>query len=97
MGVRPRFKVYRLAEKLLRIREQLGLSQNEILGRLVAGDDELTRHLSRNSISSYELGRREPPLPIVLRYARIAGISSDILIDDELDLPDPLPGAPAPR
>jgi len=33
------------------------------------------------------LGTREPPLPILLRYARLAGISTDVLIDDDLKLP----------
>lgn len=48
----------------------------------------------RSSISGYELGTREPPLPILLSYARIAGVYVDALIDDELDLPDKLPSSP---
>jgi transcriptional regulator with XRE-family HTH domain len=42
-------------------------------------------------ISAYETGRREPPLIILLEYARVAGVSTDVLIDDELDLPEKLP------
>jgi transcriptional regulator with XRE-family HTH domain len=38
-------------------------------------------------ISGYERGEREPPLPVLLKYAQLLGISTDILIDDELDLP----------
>jgi hypothetical protein len=38
-------------------------------------------------VSSYELGRTEPPLPVLLKYARCVGVSTDVLIDDELDLP----------
>ena len=34
-----------------------------------------------------QLGKNEPALPILLRYARIAGVTVDVLIDDELDLP----------
>jgi hypothetical protein len=45
---------------------------------------------SRNYISAFELGTREPPLPVLLAYARLAGISTDVLIDDELDLPKKL-------
>ncbi len=45
-----------------------------------------------NRISEYERGVREPPLPILLRYARLAGVPTEVLIDDELALPDKLPG-----
>ena len=87
MGRYPRRQQKRLAEKLLNVRLALGLSQNEMLRRLGAEDE-----LSRGSISNYELGDREPPLYILLGYARLAGISTDVLIDDELDLPAKLPG-----
>lgn len=36
----------------------------------------------------------EPPLPVLLSYARLVGSSTDVLIDDELDLPGKLPGEP---
>ena len=42
---------------------------------------------NRASISGYERGDREPPLPILLRYARLAKVSTDFLIDDDLDVP----------
>jgi len=45
-----------------------------------------------NRISDYERGKREPPLPILLRYAHIAGVHLEALVDDELDLPQKLPG-----
>jgi transcriptional regulator with XRE-family HTH domain len=86
MARSPRLKSARLPEKLVQIRLTLGLSQNEMLRRL-----ELHEKLSRTTISAYELGTGEPPLPILLRYARLAGISTDVLIDDELDLPEKLP------
>ena len=84
----PRQKPERLAEKLKQIRLALGLSQDGMLERL-----GLTEEFFRSRISAYELGNREPPLPILLRYARLVGISTDVLIDDELDLPDKLPSA----
>ena len=77
----------RLAEKLLRIRLELGLSQSEMLRRLGAED-----MVAYTRISEYERGLREPPLPILLRYARLACVPTEVLIDDELDLPDKLPG-----
>lgn len=89
MGSASRPKPVRLAQKLLEIRSELGLSQNGMLARL--GESE---ELFRSSISSYERGVREPPLPILLKYARIAGIYVEVLIDDELDLPEKLPASP---
>lgn len=86
MGSASRPKPARLAEKLLHIRIALGLSQSEMLTRLGEADD-----LFRSSISAYERGVREPPLPVLLKYARVAGLYVDALIDDELDLPDVLP------
>ncbi|MGA9997145.1 MAG: helix-turn-helix transcriptional regulator [Pyrinomonadaceae bacterium] len=82
-----RQKTERLAEKLLQIRLALGLSQSEMLRRL--GFEDV---LVYNRISDYELGNREPPLPVLLQYARVAGVHMEDLVDDELDLPDKLPG-----
>lgn len=89
MGKYPRRKQKRLAEKLLQIRLALGLSQNEILRRLGAEDD-----LYRTNISNYELGEREPPLYVLLAYARLVGVCLEMIVDDELDLPDNLPAKP---
>jgi transcriptional regulator with XRE-family HTH domain len=86
MGGAARLKPKRLAEKLLQVRLALGLSQSEMLKRL--GFDDV---LSYHRISNYELGTGEPPLPILLRYARVAGVYVDVLIDDDLDLPAKLP------
>jgi transcriptional regulator with XRE-family HTH domain len=86
MGKRARRKPERLAEKLVQIRTALGLSQSELLRRLEAEDQ-----IDYTSISKYELGRNEPTLIILLQYARVANVSTDVLIDDELDLPTKLP------
>jgi hypothetical protein len=43
------------------------------------------------AVSNYELGTREPPLPTLLRYAELANVYVDVLIDDRLDLPEKLP------
>lgn len=89
MGKHPRPKQERLAEKLLQIRHSFGLSQNGLLRRL-----GLDGSLPRTIISNYELGEREPPLYVLLRYARAAGVCLDAIVDDELDLPERLPGVP---
>jgi transcriptional regulator with XRE-family HTH domain len=86
MGTRARRKPERLAEKLRRIREAFGLSQTEMLKRLEADD-----LIAYNEISKYELGLREPTLLVLLKYARLAGVYVDALIDDKLDLPARLP------
>ena len=83
MGTAKSWRVERLPEKLLQIREDLNLTQDEMIKRLgVEG------RIRRNKISEYETGKRQPPMPVVLAYARLIRISTDILIDDELDLPE---------
>lgn len=81
-----RFRPKRLGEKLREIRLSFGLSQTEMLKHLGVEDK-----IWYTQISGYELGRRDPPLLILLQYARAAKVSTDILIDDELDLPEKLP------
>ena len=88
--VRPRPE--RLGEKLRQIRDALGLSQTEMLKRLEAED-----LIAYSQISQYETGRREPPLTILLQYARTSGVSMEMLADDDLDLPDRLPSMPKRR
>jgi transcriptional regulator with XRE-family HTH domain len=80
-------KPERLAAKLLQIRTALGLSQTDMWRRL--GLDESVTY---DRISKYETGKNEPPLLVLLDYARLAGVNTEALIDDEMDLPDRLPG-----
>lgn len=82
---RPRPK--RLAEKLLQIRNALGLSQSELWKRLGVENE-----VSFKRISKYELDQNEPSLLVLLQYARVAGVHVEALIDDEFDLPEKLPG-----
>jgi transcriptional regulator with XRE-family HTH domain len=82
MGSSSREKPERLAEKLLQIRLSLGLTQDAMLERL-----EAEEKFFGSRISAFETGAREPSLPVLLKYARLVGISTDVLIDDELDLP----------
>jgi transcriptional regulator with XRE-family HTH domain len=89
MVKRSRPKPRRLAEKLLQIRMAYDLSQNGMIRRLGLGDE-----LVQADVSSFELGTREPALPHLLRYARTAGVTVDVLIDDDLDLPKKLASDP---
>jgi len=75
-------KSARLAGKLKQIRQQLGLSQNELLERLGFSD-----HLFRSNISQYERGDRVPSPLVLLEYARLAKVDLAVLIDDKLELP----------
>ncbi len=77
-----REKVSNLPTKLLQIREHLKLSQNELVRRL-----GLQNKVTREDVSKFERGVREPSLPTLLKYAQSVGISTDILIDDEAELP----------
>jgi transcriptional regulator with XRE-family HTH domain len=88
---RPRQKPRRLAEKLLHIRKALNLSQNELIRRLGFGGELIQAH-----ISAYERKHenRVPPLGVVLQYARCAGVTVEMIVDDNLDLPDKLPASP---
>jgi transcriptional regulator with XRE-family HTH domain len=86
MGYKRR-RPKRLSEKLLHIRNALGLSQSD-LWRLMGVEDEIPF----KRISAYELDQNEPPLKVLLQYARVAGVHMEDIVDDELDLPDKLPG-----
>ena len=81
---RPRPK--RLGEKLLRIREALDLSQAQIVDRLGLEDMKPAR------ISQYERNQREPSLQTLIAYADLAGVHLEDIVNDDLDLPENLPG-----
>ena len=76
---RPRPK--HLAKKLLQIRRSLRMSQGEMVRQL--GVQKLIHY---TNISKYELDKNEPPLAIVLAYARLVGIPVEQIIDDEIEL-----------
>jgi transcriptional regulator with XRE-family HTH domain len=89
MGSGARQRSERLASKLREIRLALGLSQGGMVKRL-----GLAGHIGRERVSAFEkegLEGREPPLPVLLKYAEVAGVWVDALIDDDLDLPKKLP------
>jgi transcriptional regulator with XRE-family HTH domain len=75
-----------LPDKLKQIRESLSLSQDGMLAKLGLEED-----LERSYISAYEVGRLEPPLETLLKYAEIANVCVEILIRDDATLPRDLP------
>jgi transcriptional regulator with XRE-family HTH domain len=86
MGQSRRPQPARLALKLRRIRELLGLSQEQMADRL--------KHVKSppqpGHISEFERGKREPSLLVLVAYARVSGVLVDELVDDELELPEKL-------
>jgi transcriptional regulator with XRE-family HTH domain len=86
MGSQPRRTPERLPEKLKQIRLKLGLSQNGMIRRM-----GLEEELTREEVSSFELGRRQPNLMTLWAYANAANLYVDALILDSVDLPESLP------
>jgi transcriptional regulator with XRE-family HTH domain len=70
----------RLAEKLLQIREALGLSQKEMAERLGT-------YRTHHHISKYERDKAVPFMEVLLAYSRLANVTIDQIVDDDLDLP----------
>lgn len=89
MGRSRRPHPQHLPAKLREVRRRLGLTQQLLLERL-AGENPSLRV---GHISEFEAGKREPSLRVLLAYARLAGLSLEMLADDELDLPE----KPCPR
>ena len=76
---RPRPK--HLAAKLLQIRRSLEVSQGEMVRRL-----SVQALIDHTTISKYELDKNEPPLMVLLAYAKVAGVPVESLIDDQIDI-----------
>ena len=83
MGQARRNKPKRLGEKLLQIREALGLSQKEMAERLAEWTGFTITH---TQVSNYERDRAEPFLETTLAYARLASVEMNDIADDEVDL-----------
>jgi transcriptional regulator with XRE-family HTH domain len=84
MGRTRRPQPKKLKKKLREIRSRLVFTQDQMA-------QELRRHGAEAAIHSeyvadFESGRREPSLFALLAYSRIAGISTDVLIDDSRQL-----------
>ena len=80
MGRSPREKPKKLSAKLLKVRRHLGFSQTQMCKAL-----DLKVHYA--AISQFEAGTREPSLIVVMRYARLARVPMETLVDDEMKLP----------
>lgn len=70
-----------LGIKLKTIRDHLGYTQEEMAAAV--GKEGVSR---RSRIHEWEKGLREPDLTCLLAYARLVGISTDMLLDDDAEL-----------
>ena len=52
----------------------------------------VTEIIHYTNISKYELDKNEPPLMILLAYAKLAQVHLEEIVDDDIDLPRKLPG-----
>jgi transcriptional regulator with XRE-family HTH domain len=82
MGRGSRDRPNKLGKKLAQVRTYLGVSQDGLVRML-----GLSAKLTRNDISKYERGMREPSLSVLLKYARVAKVNMEVLIDDKLEMP----------
>jgi transcriptional regulator with XRE-family HTH domain len=81
MGRASRLRPKKLGAKLRLIRT-VGLRYSQV--EMAKALDFPSVHPT--NISGYETGKREPPYPVLLKYARLFGCSTDILIDDNLKI-----------
>src|SRR5690349_15546275 len=89
MGRSRRPQPAKLPSKLKEIRIKLNLSQQQMAAQLSSKQ----MHVRPGHISDYELGKREPPLEVLLTYSRMVGIYLDALADDSVELPERLPAS----
>ena len=76
------------AKKMIELRKQNGLSQQDLAARL---------GVSRQAISRWETGAVQPLADSVKSLAQVFQVSTDYLLNDDLDTPTPPPTAqPAP-
>lgn len=86
MGTARRPRPARLAIKLKEIRLKLNLTQEQMVEQLASAKVSL----KPGHVSEYEADKREPPIQVLLQYARLASVPMEVLADDDLDLPDHL-------
>ena len=92
MGRTRRPQPKKLKKKLREIRLILGFTQEEMAKQLQKSGSE--RAIHSGYVADYESGKREPSLLVILAYAKLMGMSTDVLIDDHVDLPEKLPSKP---
>jgi transcriptional regulator with XRE-family HTH domain len=72
--------IRRLGQKVRRLRRRDELSQTELARRIGLSER------SRGYISEIENNKKVPPPDVVVRLARVFGVSTDYLLRDEIAL-----------
>lgn len=68
-----------LADKIMELRKRSGWSQEDLAGQL---------GVSRQAVSKWESAASIPDLDKIIKLSRLFGVSTDLLLKDELDLTD---------
>jgi len=84
MGLAPRTRPVRLSPKLAGVRARLNMTQSELADAL--SDSFIS--VTKQDISKFEKGEREPPIIVLLRYSKLTNIAMENFADDLLELPD---------
>jgi transcriptional regulator with XRE-family HTH domain len=85
MGQKRRTQPKKLKIKLKAIRVKMEVSQQKMAELLIYyAPNEV---IVPGHISDFETGKREPSLIVLLAYSKLTGVSINVLVDDELDLP----------
>lgn len=66
----------KLSDKILRLRKQNGLSQEELAEKL---------NVSRQAISRWEVGSAQPDASNVLQLSKLFGVTADYLLNDDYE------------
>ena len=69
----------RFGEKLMALRRARGWTIQQLADRL--------GYRSRGYLSEVESGKKRPSLDLVVKASRAMGVSADVLVRDELELP----------
>ena len=67
----------------MQIRKALSLSQKEMAERL---SERAGAKITRRNVSKYEHDKSVPYIEIVLAYARLANVTMNEIVDDDLDI-----------
>lgn len=72
----------KLNDKILNLRKQRGMSQEELAGKL---------NVSRQAVSRWEIGSAQPDASNIFQLSRLFDVSADYLLDNEQGTPSPHP------
>lgn len=75
------------ADKLIELRKKSGMTQEELAEHL---------NVSRQSVSKWEGAQSVPDLDKVLKLSKLFGVTTDYLLKDELEAPEPAEGRDEP-